>query len=81
MDDKGVTGDQMRAARALVGLDGPKLAKKSGVSLATVRRFEKGLPGSNLARNALLRTLESAGIEFIPRGVRLKDEPSEPSAE
>jgi DNA-binding transcriptional regulator YiaG len=75
MEDREITGAQMRAARAIVGLDGPHLAKQAHVSLSTVRRFEKGYPGSNLARNALLRTLETLGVEFIPRGVRLKDEP------
>jgi transcriptional regulator with XRE-family HTH domain len=70
-----LTGAQIRAARVLLGMNGPELAEKAGVALSTVRRFENGAPGSKLAKNAMVRALQEMGIEFIPRGVRLKDEP------
>jgi transcriptional regulator with XRE-family HTH domain len=69
-----VTGAQIRAARILLGIDGPVLAEKAGVALSTVRRFENGAAGSNLARKAMVRALNEMGVEFIPRGVRLKGE-------
>ena len=35
-----ITAAQMRAARALLGIDQVKLAEMSGVSLATIQRME-----------------------------------------
>jgi transcriptional regulator with XRE-family HTH domain len=70
-----VTGAQIRAARVLLGIDGPELAEKAGVALSTVRRFENGAPGSKLAKNAMVRALQELGIEFIPRGVQLREGP------
>jgi transcriptional regulator with XRE-family HTH domain len=75
-----ITGDQMRAARALLRWSAKKLAEMSGVSLPTIQRMEmaKGVP-SGLSRNleAVERTLENAGIIFIDEngggpGVRLR---------
>lgn len=70
--------EQCRAARGLVSWSQAELATKAGVGESTVRNFEAGrsIPiGNNLS--ALTRTLETAGVEFIPEngggaGVRLR---------
>lgn len=75
-----VTGPQMRAARALLGLSGERLAELSGVSLAAIRRAEtdRGTAGMMKANgSAIRRTLEDAGVEFIAEngggaGIRLR---------
>src|SRR5262245_17636662 len=38
-----ITGDQVKAARALLGWSQFKLSRQSGISEATIHRFEKGL--------------------------------------
>lgn len=74
-----ITSEQLRAARALIRWEQKDLAEQSGVSLPTVKRLETK-PGKIAANgptiDALLRALESAGIQFIPEngagvGVRL----------
>jgi transcriptional regulator with XRE-family HTH domain len=68
------TGDQVRAARALIRMEARELAELADVSTATLRRFEGG---ANIHRKALrdiLLALEAEGIEFIDRGVRLRDD-------
>jgi transcriptional regulator with XRE-family HTH domain len=69
---------QCRAARALLDWTQPDLAQKTGLSVVTVRAFEKGGEMRESNRNLLRLSLESAGIQFIPEngggaGVRLKD--------
>ncbi len=75
-----MTGNQIRAARALLGMSATDLAEKSKVGLATIRRAE-AIDGEvrmiAVTEDALRRTLEAAGIEFIKpngggEGVRLK---------
>jgi hypothetical protein len=66
------TGDQVRAARALIRMEARKLAELADVSTATLRRFEGG---ANIHRKALrdiVIALEARGLEFIARGVRMK---------
>jgi predicted transcriptional regulator len=63
-----ISAAQIRAARALIGMSADDLASRSGVSWATVQRFESayGIPpsrGGTLER--VKATLERAGIEFI----------------
>jgi transcriptional regulator with XRE-family HTH domain len=73
-----ITPAQSRAARGLIGWSQSELAEASGVSLSTIRDFETGRRtpfGNNMA--AIVRSLERAGVEFIPEngsgaGVRLK---------
>ena len=73
-----IIGAQIRAARALLNWSADELAKKAKLGVATVRRGEaaEGEPtmtSANLA--AILRTLESAGVEFTNGGrpgVRLR---------
>ena len=65
--------EQIRAARALLRLDQHDLARQAHVSVATVRRLEAENGAANVAPGTLStiqRTLEAAGAEFIPDGVR-----------
>jgi len=70
-----VTAAQIRAARALLRLDQSGLAQRAGVSVATLRRIERGADkagGSNRAVVSIQHALESAGAEFIDNGVRCR---------
>ena len=79
-----ITAAQMRAARALLGMDQKMLAELSGLSVPTIQRMEasdgtvRGVVGS---LTKVVEALEGAGIELIGegaashsagRGVRLK---------
>lgn len=73
-----ITGSQSRAARALVEISRLLLAKRSGVDLSIIERFENmaGLPKKREIE-AIRHTLEELGAVFIPEngtgyGVRLK---------
>lgn len=74
-----LTSEQVRAARALLQWDQKRLAKESKVSLATIKRLEPlsgPLKANEVTVDALRRSLEEAGVEFIPAngggpGVRL----------
>lgn len=78
-----VSGEQIRAARALLGISSKKLAEASGVGWATIRRFEqiKGVPKTRSGTlDRLLGTLEILGIEFLgdplhSPGIRLRRKP------
>ena len=66
-----LTAAQMRAARALVGMEQKTLAERSGVSLPTIQRME----ASNGVVRGVIETLmkvmgalEAAGVEFINEG-------------
>lgn len=66
-----LTAAQMRAARALVGMEQKTLAVLSGVSLPTIQRME----ASNGVVRGVIETLmkvmgalEAAGVEFINEG-------------
>ena len=75
---------QLRAARALLGLDQRKLAEAAGLSLPTIQRMEasEGVIRGNVdSLMKLVAALEVLGLELIPdnapspgggRGVRLK---------
>jgi transcriptional regulator with XRE-family HTH domain len=79
-----ITGAQMRAARALIGIDQRRLAELSGLSLPTIQRMEAsdGVVRGNVdSLMKLVTALDSAGIELIGdnapsiaggRGVRLR---------
>lgn len=62
---------QIRAARALLDWNQPRLAEAAGLSTPTIRRMEgdKG-PGKSTAENveAVRRALEDAGIVFLASG-------------
>ena len=80
-----LTPAQLRAARALLGIDQRALAALSGVSLPTIQRMEASDGYVRGVVDTLIRVvaaLEDAGIELISensistgggRGVRLKD--------
>ncbi len=80
-----LTPAQLRAARALLGIDQRTLAELSGVSLPTIQRMEasegyvRGVVGT---LTKVVAALEFAGIELISdnsvstsggRGVRLRE--------
>jgi transcriptional regulator with XRE-family HTH domain len=79
-----ISSAQLRAARALLGIDQRKLAALSGLSLPTIQRMEasEGVIRGNVdSLMKLVGALEAAGIELIAenassigggRGVRLK---------
>jgi transcriptional regulator with XRE-family HTH domain len=79
-----ITAGQLRAARALVGIDQRELAKLSELSVPTIQRMEAsdGVVRGNVdSLMKLIDALDSAGIELIAegagssgggRGVRLK---------
>ncbi|MBI1867947.1 MAG: helix-turn-helix domain-containing protein [Methylocystis sp.] len=63
-----ITGIQIRAARFALRLSAQELAKRAGVSLPTIQRFEQvdGVPPSRSSTLLDVRkALEAAGIEFI----------------
>lgn len=65
-------------ARAALGWGIRDLAREANVGVATVTRFENDQVGANSATiEAIQRTLEVGGVEFIPEngggaGVRLR---------
>lgn len=79
-----ITSSQMRAARALLGIDQRTLAELASVSLPTIQRMEKSdgvVRGVIDSLTKVVEALDRAGIELIGdnatsasggRGVRLK---------
>ena len=66
-----ITAQQMRAARALLGIDQRRLAELAGVSLPTVQRMEasEGTVRSNVdSLMKVVNALEQADIELIAEG-------------
>lgn len=66
-----ITGAQLRAARALVGMEQKALAEAAGISAPSLKRLEAS-PGHIQAYartiEALKSTLERAGVEFLDDG-------------
>jgi transcriptional regulator with XRE-family HTH domain len=76
-----ITAAQMRAARALAGIDQKTLAELAGVSVPTIQRMEASegvVRGVVDTLTKVIEALDAAGIELIGeneaggRGVRLK---------
>ncbi len=79
-----ITAAQMRAARAMLGMDQRDLAERTGLSLPTIQRMEASeelIRGNVDSLMKLIAGLEEAGIVLIGegaassgggRGVRLK---------
>jgi transcriptional regulator with XRE-family HTH domain len=66
-----ITGAQMRAARALLGIDQRELAQRSGLSLPTIQRMESSdgvIRGNVDSLMKLVDALGAAGIELIAEG-------------
>lgn len=80
-----ITAPQLRAARALLGIDQIELARRAQLSLPTIQRMETsgGLIRGNVdSLMKVIRALEELGVEIIGegstsslggRGVRLRD--------
>jgi transcriptional regulator with XRE-family HTH domain len=83
-----ITAAQLRASRALLGIDQRRLAELSGLSLPTIQRMEasEGVIRGNVdSLMKLVAALDASGIELISdnavssgggRGVRLKGPPA-----
>ena len=79
-----ITSSQMRAARALLGIDQKQLAELSGISQPTIQRMEASDGNVRGVIDSLTKVVEAlnrAGVELIGdneisrgggRGVRLK---------
>lgn len=66
-----ITAAQLRAARALLGVDQRQLADLSGLSVPTIQRMEASdgvIRGNVDSLMKLIGGLESAGIELIGEG-------------
>lgn len=86
-----ITSRQMRAGRALLGIDQRQLAELAGLSLPTIQRMEASdgqVRGIVDTLVKVIRALEEAGIELIGenassiaagRGVRLREADSSKS--
>ncbi|APH70889.1 helix-turn-helix domain-containing protein [Aquibium oceanicum] len=82
-----ITATQMRAARALAGIDQRTLAERAGVSLPTIQRMEASegvVRGVVDTLMKVVQAIEDCGVELIGegqaserggRGVRLKASP------
>jgi transcriptional regulator with XRE-family HTH domain len=73
------TGNQLKAARALIEMEQVELARRTGLSVNTIQNMERsaGRPIAGRAANvhAVQAALEAAGLEFLNGdrpGVRLK---------
>ena len=79
-----ITGPQMRAARALIGIDQKTLAELAGLSVPTIQRMEASHGNVRGVVDSLTRVvaaLDLAGVDLLEdgaastaggRGVRLK---------
>lgn len=85
-----LTARQIRAARAILGIDQPTLAQMAGLSRPTIQRLEHPDYGPNHSAlrvvTAVMRALEEAGVEFIApeggkgEGVRMSQKGATPGA-
>ena len=67
-----ITAGQLRAARALLGLDQKALAERSGLSVPTIQRMEasEGVIRGNVdSLMKLIAALDSSGIVLLGDGV------------
>jgi transcriptional regulator with XRE-family HTH domain len=80
-----ISGNQIKAARALVGMEQSELSEKAAISIDTIRNMEaQGLEVVRFSADTLYRVkhaLQTAGVSFVAEngegaGVRLKG-PSE----
>ncbi len=85
-----MTAGQLRAARALLGIDQKTLAELAGVSVPTIQRMEASqgnVRGVVESLTKIVDALNAAGVELIAegaqsmvggRGVRLKEPSQKP---
>jgi transcriptional regulator with XRE-family HTH domain len=88
-----ITSAQLRAARALVGVDQRMLAELSGLSVPTIQRMEASdgvIRGTVDSLVKLIAALDAAGVSLIGddadsdrggRGVRLKESGAKAAAQ
>lgn len=88
-----ITSSQLRAARALLGIDQRQLAERAGVSLPTIQRMEGSdgiVRGVVESLMKVVEALQASGIELIGdnmpssgqgRGVRLAEPAPSANAE
>ena len=88
-----ITGPQIRAARALLGLDQKTLARMAGLSVPTIQRMEANdstVGGMVDSLTRVVSAIEAAGVELIAdgaassgggRGLRLRQSNAERSDE
>lgn len=66
------TGNQLKAARALVDMDQGSLATAAGLSINTISAMEKRradtLTSGYDTIRAIMNVLEAAGVEFLNHG-------------
>jgi len=86
-----ISAAQLRAARALLGVDQRRLADLCGLSVPTIQRMEASegvIRGTVDSLVKLVAALDAAGVELIGenavsaaggRGVRLKSKPHDPA--
>lgn len=83
MQERRITGSQIRAARGVLRWSVQKLAKQTGIGTATIVRYEEqdGIPPSRKNNLEKVRiAFEMAGIEFIGTpdsapGIRIHSRP------
>jgi transcriptional regulator with XRE-family HTH domain len=67
-----ITSAQMRAARALLGIDQKRLAELSGLSVPTIQRMEASdgnVRGVVDSLTRVVQALDLAGVDLIGEGV------------
>lgn len=73
------TGNQLRAARSLLGWEQKELAAKAGLHPGTVNRMErcgsKSVAGVIRNLEKVQTALEKAGVKFTENGVELTRKP------
>ncbi len=72
-----ITAAQLRAARALLGLDQRGLAEAAGLSLPTIQRMEAST-GAQVRCNVdslvkIVEALDKAGVELLAEGAASND--------
>lgn len=78
-----LTGEQLRAARAMLKLEQGELAELSSVSVETIKRLERmdgPISANSMTLDGLQKALEREGAVFLPEngglpGVRLRRDP------
>lgn len=75
------TGNQLKAARALIGIEQKDLAQLVGVNVTTIRSMEAAGAGPIAGRSqnvqSVQRALEGRGVEFMNHGrpgVQIKEQ-------
>ena len=68
------SGAELKAGRTLLGLSQKQVADALHISVDSLWRAERGLPGSQRTQHQLRGLLMRNGIVFSPNGVRRSDD-------